>query len=85
MTSSDIRLQHSDFVFEIIGAGGESFVVFADCLRVLSIREEFVCGCFLGVGGGKEVLDVIGVIVRSVVHEGAYMSSMHACLDVSVQ
>lgn len=64
MASSDIRFQDSDFVFKIIGARGKGLVVFADCLRVLRGREEFVGGRFLGVGFGKQGLRDTKILVN---------------------
>lgn len=56
MTGSNVRFKNCDFVFEVVGAGGQGFVVFADCLRILLRGEEFVGGRFLGVGFGKQGL-----------------------------
>lgn len=42
MASSDVGLEDCDFVFEVVGAGGEGFVVFADRLGILGGGEEFI-------------------------------------------
>lgn len=56
MAGGDVAPQHGGFVVEVVGAGRERFVVFADGFGVAGCAEEGVCAGFLGGGGAEEGL-----------------------------
>lgn len=58
MAGGNVASKDGDLVVEVVGAGGERFVVFVDGFGVARAGVEGVCGGFLGVGGLEEGLRV---------------------------
>ncbi len=56
MASCDVGFQNGDFIFQVVGARGQGFVVLADSLGVLRGLEEGVGSGFLRMGFGEENL-----------------------------